>query len=56
LSERSDWRLRSILFKTELTSPALCALATAGDVNVIAPTSSVNNKARGTNLFINAPK
>ena len=44
LSDLSDWRLRSIRFKTELTSPALCAFGGAWGADHEALASTTNNK------------
>jgi len=52
LSDLSDWRFRSIRFRTELTSPAPCALAVVGALIMKAQTSTADKILRGTNLFI----
>jgi hypothetical protein len=52
LSDLSDWRLRSIRFKTELTNPALCPFVALGELMIEAPANIANKRLRGTNLFI----
>jgi hypothetical protein len=53
-SDFSDWRLRSIRFKTALTNPALCPFAAFGEL-IMAPTNMARTILRGNNLFITTP-
>jgi len=56
LSDLSDCRLRSIRFKTELTSPALCPFAAFGELTVKL-TANIAKRINGeTNLFITTPQ
>jgi len=55
LSDLSDWRFRSIRFKTELTKPALCPLVVLGALMIEAPTAIANRTLRETILFIKTP-
>ena len=53
LSERSDCRLRSIRFNTELTSPALCALADYGALTKKPAVKTAKSMKGETILLIN---
>jgi hypothetical protein len=54
-SDLRDSRLRSIRFKTELTSPALCPFAAFEGLTIKATTKTARRITGETNLFITTP-